>query len=80
MAKTAPEVLDVKIVRVGGFTPVVDHPFSEVFITTATGDGFKRRVHYTRLFHTIDDSKFARAEQIAQFKRRWEAGRRQWGE
>jgi len=72
MAETAPEVLDVKIVRVGGYEVGVDHPFSEVFITTKLG------THYTRLFHTVDDSKFARAEQAAQFKRRWEAGRRQW--
>ena len=68
----APAVLDVKITRVGGFEIGVDHPFSEVFITTPLG------VHYSRLFHTLDDNKFTRAEQAAQFKRRWEAGRRQW--
>lgn len=65
-------VTSVRIERRGGFEVGVDHPFSEVFIIA---DG----KHYcTRLFHTVDDSPFARAEQAEQFKRRIAAGERSW--
>jgi len=65
-------VENVKIERRGGFEIGVDHPFSEVFITADSK-------HYcTRLFHTVDDTAFARAEQAEQFKRRIASGERSW--
>jgi len=65
-------VTSVRIERRGGYMVDVDRPFSEVFIVA---DG----KHYcTRLFHTVDDTAFARAEQAEQFKRRIAAGERSW--
>lgn len=42
--------------------------FADVFIATADG-----AAHYTRLWHELVDSPFARADQIEQFKRRRQA-------
>jgi hypothetical protein len=69
---SAPEVAEVRIERRGGFEIDIDHPFSEVFITTTDGRHF-----YTRLFHTIDDSPHARAFEAQAFRRRLEAAERQ---
>lgn len=63
-----PAITDIRIVqREIHWGGVKRAPFSEVFIE-AGGQHY-----YTRLWHALDDTPFARADQREAFKRRWKA-------
>lgn len=67
----APEVTSIRIERREiHWEGTKREPFSEVFIE-AGGQHY-----YSRLWHVLDNTPFARADQTAGFKRRWEAAER----
>lgn len=75
---SVPEIVDCKIVRrTTQYERDVIRPqfyaFSEILMTDAQG-----RRYCSRTWDELKDSPFARAHQVAEFKKRWEAHERMY--
>lgn len=74
---STPEIVECKITRrtthygMGGVLRPELYAFSEILMTDSTG-----RHYCSRTWEEVKDSPFARAHQIAEFKKRMEAAER----